>query len=395
MLTCGAQGNVRATRIVTAIDWIIVALVLLSAAAGWFQGFVVGAATLIGFAGGLYGGARIGAAIVSGGASSPYAPLFALGGALAGGVLLGGILEALGWGIRRRISAHGLGVVDGVGGSVLSAAAALVFVWLLGAVALQTPGARQFRRDIQRSTILRRLNDLLPPSGGILNALARFDPFPQINGPSTRLPAPRAAIARDPQVRAAADGVVRIQGTACGLGVEGSGWIAAPGVVVTNAHVVAGEGDTRVQLRGVGAALPAQAIAYDPHDDVAVLRVPGLAGTVLRMSSASAGDEGAVLGFPHNGPYDVRAARVGATQTVISQDAYGRGPVRRKMTPFRGLVRPGNSGGPVVGSDGTVLATVFASTRGHPRGGYAVPDDVVSRVLASARGRVSTGPCAD
>jgi S1-C subfamily serine protease len=380
----------------TALDWIIVALVLLSASAGWFQGFVVGAATLLGFGGGLFLGGRLGGALASGGSQSPYAPLFALGGALAGGVLLGGVLEAMGWGIRRRLSARGLGVVDGVGGAVLSAAAALVFAWLLGAVALQTPGARQFRRDIQRSAILRHLNGVLPPSGGILHALARFDPFPQINGPSTRLPPPRAAIARDPQVDGAADGVVRIQGTACGLGVEGSGWIAAPDTVVTNAHVVAGESDTRVQLRGTGPTIPAHAIAYDPHDDVAVLRVPGLGGTPLPMGSAQLGEEAAVLGFPRNGPYDVRAARLGPTQAVISQDAYGRGPVRREMIPFRGLVRPGNSGGPLVDGNGRVVATVFASTRGHPRGGYAVPDAVVAQVLRAARGGVvGTGACAE
>jgi S1-C subfamily serine protease len=187
-----------------------------------------------------------------------------------------------------------------------------------------------------------------------------------------------------------------VQGTACGLGVEGSGWIAASGVVVTNAHVVAGEGDTRVQLAGSGPALPATAIAFDPHDDIAVLRVPGLGGRPLHTAgSASAGAEAAVLGFPRNGPYDVRAARVGATQTVISEDAYGRGPVRRRMTPFRGLVRPGNSGGPLVDDAGDVLATVFASTRARPHGGYAVPDDVVAQVLRAARGRVSTGPCAE
>jgi S1-C subfamily serine protease len=380
---------------VTVLDWIIVGLVLLSAGAGWFQGFLVGAATLAGFAGGLVLGARVGGAIVSGGAQSPYAPLFALGGALIGGVLLGGALETLGWGLRRRIvGAPGLATLDGAGGALLSAAAALGFAWLLGAVALQTPGARQFRHAIQRSAILRRLNDVLPPSGGILHALARFDPFPQLNGPSTRLPAPSAAIARAPAVRAAAAGVVRIQGTACGLGVEGSGWIAAPGVVVTNAHVVAGEDDTSVQLRGSGPALPAAAIAFDPHDDVAVLRVPGLGGSPLRMAgSATAGTGAAILGFPHDGPYDVRAARVGTTQTVISQDAYGRGPIRRQMTPFRGLVRAGNSGGPLVDEGGRVLATVFASTRMGPHGGYAVPDGVVASVLRSARGTVSTGAC--
>src|SRR5215211_894218 len=102
-------------------------------------------------------------------------------------------------------------------------------------VALQTPGARELREPIQRSAILRKLNTVLPPSGPILQALARFDPFPAIQGPSANVAPPNAAIARDPQVRAAARSVVRVLGTACGLGVQGSGWVAGDGLVVTNA----------------------------------------------------------------------------------------------------------------------------------------------------------------
>ena len=234
----------------TSLDWIIVALTLAAAFAGYAQGFVVGAATLVGFAGGLFLGGRLGQLVISSGSASPYAPLFALVGALLGGLVLGSLMETLGHGVKRRLRIPGLGVVDGLGGAALSGAVALGLAWLAGAVALQTPGAMQFRDEIQRSTILTRLNDALPPSGTILNALARFDPFPRIDGPSAGVPAPRAAIARDPQVKAASDSVVKIQGTACGLGVEGSGWIARDGIVVTNAHVVAGQEDTTVQLGG-------------------------------------------------------------------------------------------------------------------------------------------------
>jgi S1-C subfamily serine protease len=111
--------------------------------------------------------------------------------------------------------------------------------------------------------------------------------------------------------------------------------------------------------------------------------------------AAPPGAEGAILGFPLNGPYDVRAARVGATSTVLSDDAYGRGPVERSMTAIRGTVRPGNSGGPVVSADGRVLTTVFAATtRTNVHGGYGVPNAVVRRVLADAGGQtVGTGPC--
>jgi S1-C subfamily serine protease len=381
---------------VTALDWIIVILTLLTAAGGYFQGFLVGAATLAGFAGGLFAGARLGQALVSAGSQSPYAPLFGLVGALLGGMLLAALLEALGYGLRRRMTVPGFGLVDGLAGAALSGAVALGLVWLAGAVALQSPPTRGLRDDIQRSTILQALNDVLPPSGPILNALARFDPFPQIDGPSANVPAPKAAVARDPQVRDAAQGVVKVQGTACGLGVEGSGWIARAGVVVTNAHVVAGQSDTTVQLAGQGPELTAQVEVFDPHDDLAILRVEGLGGRPLSIAqSPAAGASAAILGFPENGPYDVRAGRLGATRTVITQDAYGRGPVQRSISTLRGTVRPGNSGGPMVDTAGRVVTTVFAAARGGPPGGYGVPNAVVERDLRRASGATaSTGPCA-
>jgi S1-C subfamily serine protease len=384
---------------VTAIDWIIVALTLTTAVAGYFQGFVVGAATLAGFAAGLFVGARIGQAVVPAGSQSPYAPLFGLVGALLGGMLFGSVLEALGYGLRRKINAASLGLVDGLAGAVLSTGVALGLAWLAGSVALQAPQSRGLRDDIQRSTILQRLNDLLPPSGPILNALARFDPFPRIDGPPVDLPAPRAAIARDPDVRLASRGVVKVQGTACGLGIEGSGWVARDGLVVTNAHVVAGQDDTTVQLGGQGPSLPARAVVFDPHDDIAVLRVDGLNGRVLPIASASrSGASGAILGFPQNGPFDVRAGRVGSTRAVLTQDAYGRGPVQRSIVTLRGTVRPGNSGGPMVDARGRVVTTVFAESKSQPTrtpGGYGVPNSVVRRDLDRVgAGSVSTGACA-
>jgi uncharacterized membrane protein required for colicin V production len=381
---------------VTSVDWIIVALTLVAAFAGYAQGFVVGAATLVGFGAGLFLGGRLGALVIESGSQSPYAPLFALVGALVGGLLLGSLMETLGVGIRRRLRVPGFGFVDGAGGALLSGAVALGLVWIAGAVALQTPGARTLRDEMQRSTILRALNETLPPSGPILNALARFDPFPRIDGPSAGVPPPRAAIAREPQVRTAGEGVVKIQGTACGLGVEGSGWIARDGIVVTNAHVVAGQEDTTVQLGGRGDRHDAQAIAFDPRNDIAVLRVEGLGGTPLELAARPrSGTQAAILGFPENGPYDVRAGRVGATRSVFTQDAYGRGPVRRRLTTFRGLVRPGNSGGPMVDTRGRVVTTVFAAARSSTPGGYGVPNAVVERDLARAGGgQVSTGPCA-
>ncbi len=380
----------------TTLDWIILAFTLVMAAWGYLQGLVVGALSLAGFAGGAFLGSRLAPLLLKSGSQSPYTPLVTLIAALVVGGLLATVLEMLGFELRRRMG-PALGKLDGAGGAVLVACVALGLVWVAGAVALQTPGARRLRTDIQRSQILRALNGALPPSGPLLNALARFDPLPSLNGPSADVPAPDSRVARDPQVRAAGHSVVRVLGTACGLGVQGSGWVGGDGIVVTNAHVVAGETDTTVQVQGVGAHLPARAIWFDPHDDIALLRVSGLGGVrpLHLATSDSPGRSGAVLGFPHDGPYDVEPARLGPTSTVLTQDAYGRGPVRRPITAFRGLVRSGNSGGPLVDTDGNVMATVFAASVGSTRHtGFGVPDSVVRDALSRAHAPVSTGACA-
>ena len=379
----------------TAIDWIIVGFTLAMALWGYAQGLIVGALSLAGFAGGALLGARVAPLLLNEGARSPYAPLVTLiCAAVLGGIFASG-LEVLGFHLRRRIGDR-FGVLDGVGGALLLACLGLGLAWIAGSVALQTPGARELRRDVQESEILRRLNAALPPSGPILNALARFDPLPEISGPSPRVRPPDSAIARDPQVQAAADSVVRVLGTACGLGVQGSGWIAGDGVIVTNAHVVAGQDDTTVQLEGEGARHDADVVLFDVRNDVAVLRSSGVAGTpALQMNEgAAAGTSAAILGFPENGSYDVQPGRLGATTTATTQDAYGRGPVRRRITTLRGLVRHGNSGGPMVDGSGRVVTTIFASAEsGSAQQGFGVPDSIVRDSLGKAQGPVDTGPC--
>ena len=380
----------------TTIDWIIVAFVALMAVWGYLQGLIVGALSLAGFAGGAVVGSRVGPELLEEGSSSPYAPVFALLGALLVGGIMASALEVLGFRLRHRLGQR-LGVLDGLGGAALVAALGLGLAWIGGAVALQTPGARDLREPIQRSAILAELNAHLPPSGAIIRALARFDPFPQIEGPDPGVRRPNAAIARDPDVRRAGASVVKLLGTACGLGVQGSGWLAGNGVVVTNAHVVAGQDDTTAQVAGEGPEEDAEAIWFDPKNDLALLRVPALAdqpGLPIR-ADAPRGLAAAILGFPENGPYDVRPARVGQTSEVLTQDAYGRGPVRRQITSLRGLVRSGNSGGPVVDSAGRAVATVFAaSVSDGGRTGFAVPDAVVRDALGRAGPTVDTGPCA-
>jgi uncharacterized membrane protein required for colicin V production len=377
----------------TGVDWIIVGLLLLLALFGWAQGFVTGALALIGFALGAWLGTRLAGVVLPDGSRSPYAPAIGLVGALIVGAGFAAGFEGLGVRLRSRLTLPGFGFVDGVLGALLTACVGLGVVWILGAVAVHSNG--DVRYEVQRSQILSRLNKALPPSGPLLNALARFDPFPKIDGPEAKVAPPAKGIGRDPQVRAAAASVVKILGTACGLGVEGSGWVARDGVVVTNAHVVAGQTDTKVLLRGTGPQLDATAIAFDPRNDLAVLRVSGLKARPLPLADAPGpGRSAAILGFPENGPYDVRAGRLGATRTTVTSDAYGRGPVQRRLTSLRGVVRSGNSGGPMVDGRGRVVTTIFAATTSGERGGFGVPNSVTKRVLAGARERVGTGPCA-
>ena len=386
----------------TGLDWIIVAFAAILAAFGFGRGFIVGVLSFGGFAIGAFLGTRLAPLLLAQGSASPYAPALGLAGALLVGAILASGAEGLGFMLRRSLALPGIGTLDGLLGALLGAALALGIVWIVAAVVAQTPDQTQLRRDIQGSTILRELNVLLPPSGPILNALARLDPLPSISGPSPDVSPPPPLLARAPGVRAAGRSVVRVLGTACGLAIEGSGWVAAPDEVLTNAHVVAGEQDTSVQVGGHSPSLPARAIAFDPTEDLAVLSVPGLGLPALRLAADSPeGTAGAILGYPENGPFDARSARIGRTQIVLTDDAYGHGPVRRLLTPLRGLVRPGNSGGPLIDTAGAVLTTVFAGTVGSgPRGGYGVANATVAHVLAQAQARaaaassVSTEGCA-
>jgi S1-C subfamily serine protease len=384
---------------VTGLDWLIVVFALAMAVWGYQQGLIVGVLSLVGFAIGAFLGSRLGPALLADGSHSPYAPATALAGALLIGGIVAVSMEGLGIGARRRLLGAagrrpGVAVAESSGGAVLLVALALGLAWLFGAVALNAPGAKSLRKAVQRSAILRALNGAFPPSSDLINALNRIDPRLSIQGPSPDVAAPDSKIARDPEVRAASGSVVKVLGTACGLGVEGSGWVAGPGLVVTNAHVVAGETDTTVTPPGSDTALDATAVHYDPTNDLALLRVSGLGGTPLSFApQVRSGTPGAVIGYPENGPLTITPARVGGTGPVITQDSYGRGPVTRLLTALRGQVRSGDSGGALVDGNGKVMGTVFAATTQGRPGGYAVPNSIVAGALGDSTGAVSTGPC--
>lgn len=361
-------------------DWVVLGVVVLSALFGFASGFVRGALSLAGFALGAYVGARVAPELLREG--SPYAPLVALGGAVIGGSILRGLAGMLGGTLRAGLGAvPGLRALDSLAGLVLGTAAGVLLCWAVGGVLLYLPGQAELRRAVQESAILSRINEEFPPER-LLETLERVDPLGVLVGPPAVVPPPDAALARDPDVIAASKSVVRVTGIACGLGVEGSGWIARPRLVVTNAHVVAGVDRPGVD-RGDGPARPAIVVAFDEQNDLAVLRVPGLDGRALPFADPERGVPVALVGYPENGPLTRTPGRLGATQEVIGRDAYGHGPVTRPVTAIRGVVRPGSSGGPAIDARGRVRTTVFARRAGEP-GGFGIPADLVRAVLRRA-----------
>jgi S1-C subfamily serine protease len=377
---------------VTGLDWIALGLVVLTGLLGLRKGLVASALAIAGVVSGAIAGARVAPVVLHGGSHSPYAPLVALGGAVIGAAVLEALGSMVGSFFRAGLRFPPLRALDSAGGLVLGGAAGLALVWVFGAAALLLPGQRSLRQSVQRSEVLRRLNDIVPPDR-LLNVLARVDPFPSIVGPPIPLEPPTPAVVDDPVIRSAAPSVVRVLGTACGLGISGSGWVAGPGIVVTAAHVVAGERTTWVVQSQSERRLAVQVIAFDSKNDVAVLRVAELSARPLPMADPEPGASVAIVGYPLNGPLDAEPGRVGRTARILTDDAYGHGPVSRTVTSLAGTVRHGNSGGPAIDTQGRVELTVFAARIGGD-GGYGIPTKVVRSVLETAHAPVSTGACA-
>jgi S1-C subfamily serine protease len=376
---------------VTKVDLIALGFVALTAFIGWKKGLISSALSLAGIVFGAWLGSRLAPQLLQDGTHSPYTPLAALAGAAVGAILFETLGTLAGSAVRSRVRKRKLSTFDATGGLILGAFAGVAVVWVLGEVALLLPGQTDLRRGAQGSALLQRLNRFVPPTE-VLNALARIDPFPAITGPAAPVAPPDPRLAGAVGVRRAAPSVVRVLGMACGVGVEGTGWVASSNLIVTAAHVVAGQNDTVVELRS-GGRLAADVVVFDSRNDVAVLRVHELGLRPLPLAAARSGTPVAVLGFPENGPFTVTPARIGRTSMVLAEDAYGAGPVTRTITSLRGRVRHGDSGAPAVDAHGAVQATIFAARLGSS-GGYGVPADVVRADLKAAGQPVSTGDCA-
>jgi S1-C subfamily serine protease len=374
------------------IDPLVLLWVALSALVGYGRGLTVQVLSLGGLALGALAGSRLAPFFLSGGKSSPWVPLASLVGALLGAIAFQLGASLLGEVVRRFLARGPFRLADAAGGALVGAAVGIAVAWLAAVAALQIDrdGAR---RSVQDSAILSSLIDAVPPST-VLAALARFDPLPLIaSQPDLGLPPPDASVARTPATERASRSVVKIEGVACGVGIQGSGWVVRQGLVATNAHVVAGQDSPRVAAPN-GQVLEATPVYFDREADVALLRVTELRTRALPVGDdPSSGERVVLLGYPNDGPLTAAAGRAGQPRKVLAPDAYG-GRVRlRTIVPLRGKVEHGDSGGPVIDAAGRVVAMIFAAST-HGGGGFGVPLEEIENGLEGQVREADTGPCA-
>lgn len=387
------------------LDLLIVVIMVAYAISGYIQGFVVNLIATTGLlAGGLLALAVV-PRLLGGSSPTLSSSLLALGLVIGAGAIGQAIGTFVGSVLRNGLTWKPLRWVDAVAGSALSIVAVLAAAWALGYSVSGTsiPYLSTASRD---STILERVDRVMPAQATSVlrsfNEVLDSNLFPRYIDPFdsediTQVEPPDEATLNSAGVVKARSSVVKILGQAtCDRGIEGSGFAYAKGRIMTNAHVVAGVrtpsiviGDRRV---------PTRVVLFDKQLDVAVLAVDGVDLRPLAFDrSAKAGQAAAVLGFPENGPFDARAARIRNQMRLSSPDIYDRGEVVREAFAVRGLVRSGNSGGPLVSESGRVLGVIFAASVSDRSTGYAltakqVADD--ARQGATATKAVSTGECA-
>lgn len=380
------------------LDWFLLAVVLAYALSGYWQGFVTGAFATAGLLLGGLLGIWLAPIALRDAQPSLWVSLGALFIVILAASLGQAVSQYTGARIRDRITWQPIRAVDAVGGAVLSAVAVLLVAWALG-VAISGSRFGGVTSQVRDSVVLERVDTFLPD--GADRVLKAFDNvvgttfFPRYLEPFApeRIvnvgPGPKRLLT-DPDVENAALSVLKVRSTNdCGRGVEGSGFLFADDRLMTNAHVVAGV--SRPEVVVGDSAVPAQVVHYDADLDVAVLALDTGDLPFLAFDPLARAEDGvAVLGYPQDGPYDVRPARIRSLQRLRSPDIYGDGSVLREVYSLRGLVRPGNSGGPIVSSGGDVVGMVFAASVTDPDTGYALTAKQVA--ASAARGLTSAAP---
>ena len=390
------------------LDLILIVLVIAFGMAGYRQGFIIGVLSFAGFIGGGAIGAAFGPRIARSVTMNPAwqavaAIMVVFLAAMIGQLIASGIGVAM----RSRLTWRPATVVDAVGGAGVSAIAVLLIAWLIGSAVAYAPFP-VISRQVNNSAVLRVIDRLMPPSASIMfsdfRSLLASGPYAQVFGAlgaegALAVPPPSPAVLTSAGLVAARASIVKVEGIApsCSHRIEGSGFVYAPGHVITNAHVVAGVTEQQEVITAGRTAFSASVVLYDPKRDIAVLYVPGLDATPLRFAGpAPTGADAIVAGYPLDGPFAATAARVGPSQNATSPDIYQSTQVTRQIYSIRADVRPGNSGGPLLTRQGTVDGVVFAAAVSVPETGYVLTaKEVASDAAAGADATVaaSTEQC--
>ncbi|QLJ00780.1 MarP family serine protease [Streptomyces sp. NEAU-sy36] len=386
------------------LDLLLVLVILLYAASGYRRGLVAGCVSLAGFVGGAVVGVWAlpwvtGHVARGSAAATVLAVLTVLVPAAVGHELAGRLALRLRGGLDRGP----LRVVDGIGGAAANAVAVLIVAWVAASVlsAAPSPALTTAIRDSSLlGAVQRTMPDTTPAWFSRATSALTDAGFPQVFNPfenesTARVPRPTGDSVTPAATNAAKLSTVKIEGVSGSEGREGSGFVFASERVMTNAHVVAGIAHPSVRVGGVGEAYPARVVLFDPDRDVAVLYVPGLRAPVLRFDTgASRGDSAVVAGYPQDGSLNLQAATVGNLVRATGQNIYSDGAVTREIYSIRSTVRPGNSGGPLLTTDGRVFGVVFARSTSDAETGYVLTAAEVApdaRRAATATEPVDTG----
>lgn len=393
------------------VDTVIVAVLIVSGMRGFYVGAVAQALTVLGVWLGLVVGVLL-VPLLAGRVSGSARSLVTMLVILVCMLLLGAAGEVLGRKARGSLQRIRLDLPDAVLGVAIGLVAAMFAVWVFGTV-LAASRYPTLNRALRDSSLLRATDRVMPP---LPDLFARVESFLSSRGyPVIFVNLPPGLVApaelpEDANIRsaftAAQSSTVKIVGRACDLVETGSGFVAAPGLVVTNAHVVAGE--SRRQVVDASGTHDAAVILFDPNLDVAVLRVPGLADPPLAIRSepVARATTGAIMGYPLGGRLQGTPAAVNTRIQATGLNIYGTGLTSRSIYELNGDVQPGNSGGPLVASGqpagtsglspGTVIGLVFASSTTTAHVGYALTMDAVAADITRAQlnsGSASTGAC--
>ncbi len=389
------------------VDLVLIGALIVFAWSGWRQGFVAGLLSFTGFLGGGLAAALVLPRLIEPFNLPDIAGALTLATAILAAALLGQTLTSMiGRRLRDAITWSPARAVDNAGGAILNVTALAVVLWVIASAVAVLP-EQSLVRQVRGSALITGIDRVVPDVArdffvGLRDAVAA-SPLPRVfagigydAGP--QVPAPDPALLRDPAVRAAWPSLVRITTVECGTGVSGSGFVYATDRIMTNAHVVAGVESPRVRIPGDPSSYEATVVAFDADIDLAVLAVPGLSATPLDFTEreAATGDPAVVAGFPGGGELVAGPARIRAQIDARGEDIYGRAGVMREVYSFRGDVRPGNSGGPLLAPDGRVYGVVFAAGLDDDETGYAITAEQATAIATFgevATAPTETGPC--